>query len=401
LKYLFISLPIFLFFGSLAFGAPSKTCQIEEPSPSIPPIKLELIASDLRSPVGLTHAGDGTRRLFIIEQDGTIRIWKDGRIVPKPFLEIKKRVESGGEKGLLGLTFHPDFYKNKRFFVNYTSSSKGLHTVISEFKVGKNKNQADPESEKILLTIKQPYGNHNGGNIAFGKDGFLYIGTGDGGSGNDPFNNGQDLSSLLGKMLRIDVDQKGNGLPYAIPKDNPFIKRTKAALEIWAFGLRNPWRFSFDPVTGLLYAGDVGQNTREEIDIIEKGQNYGWRIMEGKICTPGINRKCKKKNLQLPILDYSRSQGTTVIGGYVYRGHSIPGLCGTYLYADFGSGNIFGFRHKGKKVTLSKLIVRTNRSFSSFGEDENHELFMTDYSGDILKLVQEQLPLEKKNLDKK
>jgi len=355
----------------------------------------------LRSPVGLTHAGDGTGRLFIIEQQGTIRIWKEGRIIPKPFLEIKKRVESGGEKGLLGLAFHPAFYKNKRFFVNYTSSSKGLHTVISEFKVGKNKNQADPESEKILLSIKQPYGNHNGGNIAFGKDGFLYIGTGDGGSGNDPFNNAQDLSSLLGKMLRIEVDQKGDGLPYAIPKDNPFIKRTKAAPEIWAFGLRNPWRFSFDPVTGFLYAGDVGQNAREEIDIIEKGQNYGWRIMEGKICTPGINRKCKKKNLQLPILDYPRSQGTTVIGGYVYRGQSIPGLCGTYLYADFGSGNIFGFRHKDKKVTLSKLIVRTNRSFSSFGEDENHELFMTDYSGDILKLVQEQHPLEKKKGDKK
>ena len=239
------------------------------------------------------------------------------------------------------------------------------------------------------------------GDIVFGKDGFLYIGTGDGGFLNDPFNNAQNLSSLLGKMLRIDVDQKNEGLSYAIPKNNPFINRKKAAPEVWAFGLRNPWRFSFDPVTGFLYAGDVGQSAREEIDIIEKGLNYGWRIMEGKICTPGINRKCKKTNLQLPIIDYPRSLGTTVIGGYVYRGHAIPGLCGAYLYADFGSGNIFGLRHKNKKLTLSKLIVRTKRFFSSFGEDQNHELFMTDYSGDILKLVKEQLPLEKKNQDKK
>jgi glucose/arabinose dehydrogenase len=237
------------------------------------------------------------------------------------------------------------------------------------------------------LTISQPYSNHNGGNLAFGKDGYLYIGMGDGGSANDPHGNGQNLVTLLGKMLRIDVDHTTEGKTYTIPPDNPFVGRKNAAPEIWAYGLRNPWRFSFDHATGLLYAGDVGQNAKEEIDVIRKGGNYGWNIMEGTICTPGVNRRCDRRGLELPIQDYPRSEGTVVIGGYVYRGHSLPNLCGTYLYGDFGNGRIFGLRYDGKSVTDAQRLLETGRPISSFGEDEQRELYLIDHGGEIFKIV--------------
>ncbi|MCI0528441.1 MAG: PQQ-dependent sugar dehydrogenase, partial [Nitrospira sp.] len=223
---------------------------------------------------------------------------------------------------------------------------------------------------RVLLTISQPYSNHNGGNIVFGPDGYLYIGMGDGGSANDPQNNGQNLSTLLGKMLRIKVDKSETGKAYSIPKDNPFVGTKGAAPEIWAYGLRNPWRFSFDPLTQLLYAGDVGQNDREEIDIIIKGKNYGWNIMEGTICTPGVNPNCKKQGLELPILDYPRSEGISVIGGYVYRGNLIPSLCGVYIYADYGmdesldsdmmAGGLRIIKFYWKPVAASLPLERTN-----------------------------------------
>lgn len=322
-----------------------------------------------------------------IEQAGIIRVLQNGAVGAAPFLDIRNRVTAGGEMGLLGLAFHPKFEENGRFFVNYTSPTGGLHTVISEFKVGAG-GAGDPASERILLTIPQPFSNHNGGNIVFGPDGFLYIGMGDGGSGNDPQGNGQRLDTLLGKMLRIDVDQTAGGKEYAVPPDNPFISIPGAAPENWAYGLRNPWRFSFDPQTGHLYAGDVGQTAREEIHVIRKGGNNGWNPMEGTICTPGVNNgNCDKSRYDLPIIDYPRSEGTTVVGGYVYRGSAIPNLAGAYLYADFGSGRLWMLRYDGNAVSDQRLLLETGNSISSFGEDEQRELYLTDYGGEIFKIV--------------
>jgi glucose/arabinose dehydrogenase len=296
-------------------------------------------------------------------------------------------VTSGGEMGLLGLAFHPAFAQTGRFFVNYTSRAGGLHTVISEFRAAEGADAADARVERILLTIPQPYSNHNGGEIAFGPDGMLYIGMGDGGAGNDPHGNGQSLATLLGKMLRIDVDRGDGTAAYGIPPDNPFVGRKNTAPEIWAYGLRNPWRFAFDPATGWLYAADVGQNAREEIDVIAKGHNYGWNIMEGTICTPGVTSTCDRAGLEPPILDYPRSEGTTVIGGPVYRGRALPGLCGAYVYGDFGNGRIWALRYDGRAVTRQQKLLETGRSISSFGEDEQRELYVIDYAGEVLKIV--------------
>jgi glucose/arabinose dehydrogenase len=373
--------------AGLVLAASPPPCQTKEHPSSFPKIRLVSVAKGLADPLGLFHAGDGSDRLFIVEQPGTIQIWKNGKLSDKPFLDIQDRVTSGGEKGLLGLAFHPQFSENHRFFVNYTSPANGLHTVISEFRIGKRPDEADKKSERILLTIPQPYSNHNGGNIVFGPDGYLYIGMGDGGSGNDPHGNGQNLSTLLGKMLRINVDKSDPGKAYVTPPDNPFVGTKGAATEVWAYGLRNPWRFSFDPVTKLLYAGDVGQNAREEIDIVMKGKNYGWNIMEGRICTPGVSPNCKKQGLELPILDYPRSEGIAVIGGYVYRGSRVPALCGVYLFADYGNGRIFGLRYDGASVTDHQTLLETGRSITSLGEDERRELYVVDGAGEVLKIA--------------
>jgi glucose/arabinose dehydrogenase len=374
------------------FAGSIPPCDLKSSPPPFPNIDLKLVAGELTEPLGLFHAGDGSGRIFIVEQPGTVRILKNGKVLKKPFLDIRDRVTSGGEKGLLGLAFHPNFLKNRRFFVNYTSPTGSLHTVISEFKSGDNPEEADPKSERILLTISQPYANHKGGNIVFGPDGYLYIGMGDGGSGNDPHGNGQNLSTLLGKMLRIDVNTQEKKKAYGVPRDNPFISQKNAAWEIWAYGLRNPWRFSFDPVTGLLYAGDVGQNAREEIDVIRRGKNYGWNIMEGTICTPGVNPSCNKSGLELPIYDYPRTEGIAVIGGYVYRGRSIPDLCGAYVYGDYGNGRIWALRYNGESVTDHAVLIESRRSISSFGEDEQHELYVVDHGGEVLKIIPESKP---------
>jgi glucose/arabinose dehydrogenase len=359
-----------------------KPCDTKEILP-LPSIKLEIAAHGLKNPVHITHAGDGSRRLFITEQAGVVRILKNGKPLPTPFLDIREKVKSGGAMGLLSIAFHPEFKENGRFFVNYTSSSGGLHTVISEFQVSNNPDVADTKSERIILTVDQPFTNHNGGQIAFGPDGYLYIGMGDGGSANDPHRHGQNLSTLLGAMLRIDVDKKDG---YGIPSDNPFKAQPNARPEIWAYGLRNPWRFSFDPLTGILYAGDVGQDNREEIDIIEQGRNYGWNIMEGFICTPGVNSKCDKTGLTLPIVDYGRDDGVSVIGGFVYRGHEIPGLCGSYIYGDWGSGKIWALRRDGDEVAENKMLLDTRLSISSFGIDEAYEVYVVDHNGGVYKV---------------
>ncbi len=371
----------------LSHAAPPAPCQPQGPPRPFPSMRLESVAKGLKAPLGLFHAGDGTGRLFIVEQRGTIRVWKKGRVAATPFLDLRDRVTDGGEMGLLGLAFHPAFPQTGRFFVNYTSRAGGLHTVISEFRAAEGSDTADARVERILLTIPQPYSNHNGGEIAFGPDGMLYIGMGDGGAGNDPHGNGQNLATLLGKMLRIDVDPAEGATAYGIPTDNPFVGRKNAAPEIWAYGLRNPWRFAFDPVTGWLYAADVGQNAREELDVIAKGKNYGWNVMEGAICTPGVNPACDRAGLERPILDYPRSEGTTVIGGPVYRGRALPDLCGAYVYGDFGNGRIWALRYDGRAVTLQQKLIETGRSISSFGEDEQRELYVIDYAGEVLKVV--------------
>jgi len=376
---------LFIFHTVGEFVLPGLEAQ--EAVPAFSPIRLERIAGGLARPIGLFHAGDASGRLFVVEQRGIIRVLKEGKLEKKPFLDIRRRVTAGGEKGLLGLAFHPEFRKSQRFFVNYTASRGRLHTVISEFRLGNFPDRADPASERILMTLPQPFSNHNGGEIAFGPDGHLYIGMGDGGAGNDPRGNAQNLKTLLGKMLRIGVDPGKGGKAYTIPGDNPFAQSRNAAPEIWAYGLRNPWRFSFDALTGDLWAGDVGQSAREEINLIRKGGNYGWNIMEGRLCTPGVNSRCDQRRLARPLFDYPRSEGTVVIGGRVYRGRAIPSLIGAYIYGDFGSGRVWMLRHDGDRVTEQRLLLETDRRISAFGEDEQHELYLVDYSGEILKIV--------------
>jgi glucose/arabinose dehydrogenase len=372
-----------------AANVDGSLCEEATSSPPFPAIRLERIATGLSQPVGLIAPRDGSQRLFIVEQLGTIRIWKKGGVVSEPLLDLRDRVTTGYEMGLLGLALHPEFPKVPRLFVNYTTKTAlhGIRTKIAEFRLGKDSNVVDPATERILLDISQPYPNHKGGHLAFGPDGFLYIGLGDGGSGNDPHDNAQHLNTLLGKMLRIDVNGQLGEVPYRIPPDNPFVGDANARPEIWAYGLRNPWRYSFDAVTGQLYVGDVGQYDSEEIDVIRKGGNYGWRRMEGSICTPGVNPSCDQRGLEPPILDYPTRSGHVVIGGYVYRGTSIPGLCGGYLYADYGSGNISAFRYDGRTVTAQTTLLESHRHITSFGEDEQHELYLVDYQGDIVKII--------------
>ena len=388
----------------LPLAVRAVTCMPPQPANEIPDIRLTGVARGLDSPVHITHANDGSGRLFIVEQEGTVRVLSGNRLHSVPFLDIRDRVESGGEKGLLSLAFHPGFRRNGRFFVNYTTDSRqSLVTHVSEFRLGPD-GSVNHGSERILLQIRQPWGNHNGGQLAFGPEGYLYIGMGDGGSANDPNDNGQNLGTLLGAVLRIDIDN-ADQKPYAIPSDNPFVATRGARPEIWAYGLRNPWRFSFDRETGELYAADVGQNEVEEIDLIEKGGNYGWRIMEGPICTPGVNAECDQRGLIPPIFSYRHDVGRSITGGHVYRGKRIPALCGTYLYGDFMSQAIWGLRYRDGRVIAHKTLfdpkslLRLAIDFfdddglliSSFGEDEAGEVYVAAYrSGRIYRIEQQE-----------
>ena len=349
-----------------------------------PEIELQLLVSGLDQPVVMTHANDGSGRLFIVEQDGAIRIWDGSQLLATPFLDIDPQVTSGGERGLLGLAFHPDYANNGWFFVYYSGpdpeSDPGVdhNTVVSRFSVqGGNPNQADPASETEIFRYEQPWSNHNGGQIAFGPDGFLYIGLGDGGLGGDTLNSGQRVDTLLGKILRMNVD---GDLPYEIPADNPFVG--EAGLdEIWAFGLRNPWRFSFDRTSGDLFIGDVGQNAWEEIDYqpasSSGGENYGWRCYEGD--HPYNTSGCGPiEDYVGPIFEYPHAQGCSITGGFRYRGSQFPNLAGTYLYGDYCSGVIWGGTNDGG-VWSSVPLLNSNLNISSFGEDEDGELYVTDH----------------------
>ena len=378
----------------------AKACTNPEGNTDIPAIKLTRIAEGLEDPVAITHANDGSDRLFVLEQEGLVRVIERQQLLPKPFLDIRDRVISGGETGLLGIAFHPQFKHNGRFFLDYTTEQQGLTTVIAEFQVDAN-GIARENSERILLTVKQPWENHNGGHLAFGPDGYLYIALGDGGLRNDPQDNGQNRTTLLGSILRIDVDHPAGGWPYGIPADNPFVNQQDLRREIWAYGLRNPWRFSFDRATGELYVADVGQNAVEEINVVEKGKNYGWRIMEGPICTPGVNKQCNKSGLTLPIYSYTHDTGRAITGGYVYRGNRIPTLCGTYIYGDFVNQAIWGLRYTNGKVIKHKTLFEAKSLLrlivdyfdddalliSTFGEDEAGEIYVAAYqSGRIYRI---------------
>jgi glucose/arabinose dehydrogenase len=325
----------------------------------------------MTNPLHITHAGDGSGRLFVVEKRGRVLIVRDGQVVDPAFLDITDRVGSrANEQGLLSVAFHPQFRDNGRLFVNYTDQEGD--TVVSRFQA--EGDTADPASEQVLLTIDQPYANHNGGLVKFGPDGYLYIGMGDGGSGGDPQGNGQNPGALLGKLLRIDVD---GGEPYGIPPDNPGAAGGELAPEVWALGLRNPWRFSFDRATGDLYIADVGQSAREEINFTPAGAaggvNYGWNVIEGSECFRGGS--CDPAAFAGPVSEYGRDLGQSVTGGYVYRGAASPALQGVYLFADFGSGRIWGLRQADGAWERAELLD-TDMNISSFGEDEEGELYL-------------------------
>ena len=363
--------------------------EVEMPPTSL---GLQTVATGLSFPVFLTTPLGDNNRLFIVEKGGRIRIIKNGTLLGTPFLDISSLVSTGGEQGLLGLAFDPNYSTNGRFYVSYTDASGD--SQIARYLVSSNPDiaQTTPSSILVLLSIDQPFANHNGGDIAFGPDGYLYIAMGDGGSGNDPQNNGQDLTDLLGSLLRIDVSPAGN---YAVPSDNPFVNQPPARGELWDYGLRNPWRFSFDRQTGDLYIADVGQNAREEVNVSPastgggKGLNYGWRIMEGKICTPSINPNCSMTGLTLPVLDYTHSDGCSVTGGYVYRGSAIPGLQGTYFYSDYCSGWIRSFRYQNGQATAQTQwsLLSPGGNVTSFGEDNLGEIYILTAQGGIYRIV--------------
>ncbi|MBS4036145.1 MAG: PQQ-dependent sugar dehydrogenase [Ignavibacterium sp.] len=341
-------------------------------------------------PVDIQSPNDGTNRLFVLSQPGIIYVFNNDHSTKEKevFLDIRGKVLFGGEQGLLGLAFHPNYRDNGYFYLDYTTSN-ARRTVISRFRVSANDpSKADPQSEEILLEVEQPYANHNGGQISFGPDGYLYISLGDGGSGGDPLNAGQDLTMLLGSLLRIDVDNTADGRNYAIPNDNPFRDNNEGFKEeIYAYGLRNVWRFSFDE-QNRLWAADVGQNQWEEINLIEKGKNYGWRIMEGNHCfNPPAN--CDTTGLVFPIWEYGHDDtgGYSITGGFVYNGRSAPGLKGKYIYADYVVGKIWTLEYKNGIVTNS-LLTKTNYLISTFGADENDELYFADHnSGKLYRFV--------------
>lgn len=348
-------------------------------------ISLNRVLSGFIQPTHITHAGDGTGRLFVVEQNGRIRVIRNGLLLDVPFLDIVSRVSCCGERGLLSVAFPPGFETKSYFYVNYTDLSG--NTVLARYHLSANPDVADSASEEILLTVPQPFANHNGGQILFGPDNFLYIGMGDGGSAADPLNNGQNLSSLLGKMLRIDVE---SGLvPYGVPASNPFVSSPTIRSEIWSLGLRNPWRFAFDSLTGDLYIADVGQNAFEEVNfqpaLSQGGENYGWRIMEGAHCfNPN---PCDQTGLVLPVAEYDHSQGCSITGGLVYRGNRFPRMQGNYFFGDFCSGRIWALRRSGT-AWQSNLLFDTKLSISTFGADKAGELYVADYvTGDIYSIL--------------
>lgn len=345
---------------------------------SFPTLRLERVVGGVVQCTDIQSPKDGSGRLFLVEQPGRIRILRNGQIQPTLFLDLTSKVQAPfAENGLLGLAFPPGFAQKQYFYVNYTPPNP-LRTVISRFRVSAtNPDVADPASEQIILTFNQPFANHNGGGLVFGPDGYLYIGTGDGGSANDPQGNGQSMNTLLGKMLRIETES--GAATYVVPPTNPFLGSSRP--EIWALGLRNPWRYSFDRETGDLYIADVGQDRAEEVNFqpaaSRGGENYGWNIMEGLLCRIA---GCSMTGLTLPVMEYTHALGISVTGGFVYRGTQFPALRGIYYFGDYGSGRIWGLRRSGG-VWQNQVILNAAINISTFGEDQNGEIFLARHSG--------------------
>ncbi|MGH2417337.1 MAG: PQQ-dependent sugar dehydrogenase [Candidatus Limnocylindria bacterium] len=402
-------LVLVLVLGACAGPSPSGTLGASiEPGPSsavpptsspparavstIPPLqsgpdrlRVELVTAGLVEPIGITNAGDGSGRLYVNERGGRIMVIEaDGSLRAEPFVDLSGRLVAGGERGLLGLAFHPDFERNGRLFVHYSRAGDGA-TVVSELQASADRATADP-SERVLLTHAQPFANHNGGQMAFGPDGYLYLGLGDGGSGGDPFGNAQNPKVLLGKILRFDVDgPPAANRAYALPPDNPYGSEGTAPggglPEVWSIGLRNPWRFSFDLRLGDLYIGDVGQGGWEEIDRQPAdstgGENYGWNVMEGRHC---FQADCDQTGYVKPIAEYPTASGCAVTGGYVYRGAAQPELQGVYVFADYCSGIVYTLQVDEGTIT-PKPVLESGLRVSSFGEDEEGELYLADLVG--------------------
>ena len=371
--------------GAQATAMPSAATAAPQESAAAG-IKLQPAAEGLQRPTFVTSAGDGSGRLFVVEKAGTIAILRDGKRDPRPFLDITPLVgSSGSEQGLLGLAFHPNYAADGRLFVYYTA--RNGDNTLARYHVSGDPDVADPSSGTVLFAVPDPAPNHNGGMLAFGRDGYLYVGMGDGGSGGDPWGNGQNRGVLLGKLLRLDVDK---GDPYGIPPDNPFAAESGARGEIWAYGLRNPWRFSFDRASGDLYIADVGQNQYEEINFQPAGEpggrNYGWNIREATHCFR--EQGCQTAGLVDPVYEYDHSQGCSITGGYVYRGAAIPALRGSYVFGDYCSGTIWALSRAGGGQWQARQLAKTSLSISSFGEDEAGELYVVDLAGVLYHVAQ-------------
>jgi glucose/arabinose dehydrogenase len=382
-----------LVFGLAALLVACDSDNIIAPPPPPPPgeveLALETVASGLSFPVLVTAPLSETNRLYVVEKRGTIRLIKDGQLVEEPFLDIRGRVSTGSEQGLLGLAFHPDYASNGVFVINYTGTDG--HTRVSSLKVSANPDQADLSTENVFLFVEQPFENHNGGHVTFGPFGNLFVGMGDGGSGGDPGNRAQDLSEALGKLLRYRIDDDGDA---TIPPGNPFVGNGNVLWGIWSVGLRNPWRFSFDRETSDLYVADVGQNRLEEVSVVTgtdgfgRAVNFGWRITEGSECfSPSSG--CDMRGLTLPVVEYTHEDGCSITGGHVYRGQAIQGLQGTYFYADFCSGWIRSFRYQngGAVDEAEWAALFTGENVTSFGEDALGELYIVVAEGRIYRIV--------------
>jgi glucose/arabinose dehydrogenase len=370
---LFLLLVVLLSLSSAFFPSSSF---VRAANPTALRLSAQPVVRGFSSPVFATNAGDD--RIFVVEQVGRIRIVRNGMLLSTPFLDITGSVLSGGEEGLLSVAFHPQYATNGFLYVYHTIT--GGNNVVERYHVSASPDQADASSRMLILTIPHPnFPNHNGGLLTFGTDGLLYIGTGDGGGGGDPNGNGQKTTTLLGKILRIDVNR---GNPYAIPADNPFANDTTGkAKEIWAYGLRNPWRYAFDPPSGLLYIADVGQSNWEEVDAVTAttpGVDYGWNIMEGMHCYPPGTATCNISGLTLPVTEYDHSFGCSITGGYVYRGSTYPQMVGLYFFADFCSGRIWALDQPSPGVWRKTDVLDTSHAITSFGLDRNGELYLTD-----------------------
>jgi glucose/arabinose dehydrogenase len=356
-------------------------------------VGLTPVVSGLASPTQVVAPGDGSGRLFVVQQGGRIRVIKGGVLLGTPFINLSDKVVSDGERGLLGLAFHPDYESNGRFYVYFTRKSDGA-VAINEYRVsGADADVADPSTRRRIMTIKEPYTNHNGGRIGFGPDGYFYAGTGDGGSAGDPGNRARNKDSLLGKMLRIDVDRVTSKHTYGIPSSNPYVGRP-GRNEVWSIGLRNPWGWSFDRVSGDLWIGDVGQSRIEEINRASntgkstsrgRGVDFGWRVMEGRKCyhpSSGCNKSGKRE----PITQYKHSKGCSVTGGYAYRGSAVPALAGRYVFGDWCTGTIWTISRTAAKPANKSILLDTSLHITSFGEDESGELYVLDGGGTLYRM---------------